>query len=436
MLAPQALARPLETAEAVIAASRGHRKPLVACWMGEELVRSARARLVEAGVPELAAPESAVEAFGILASYARNQGLLRQLPGPLSPDAMPYLERAREIVGAALARRRAELTTAELQRLLAAIDVRDRDASGQRVRGTELYVGVARDPVFGPVIRFGRGGAQGLVGEAVVALPPLDTAIIRTLVRTSRIAPVFTAAGGMPAQALEAFERTLWSLSELVSELPELRELEIAPLVVAGTEVYAAGARAAIAARPPGAGRYEHMAIHPYPADLVESWELPGGVAVSVRPIRPEDAEMEASFVRNLSDHARHFRFMTGVKELTREMLVRFTQIDYDRELALVALVEREGRETEIAVARYAKTDPETAHVAIVVADEWQGKGLGRRLLTRLIDVARARGVRRLEGEVLAENGPIRQLLGSLGFTFRRDPDGGDVLLIERNLAP
>ena len=126
--------------------------------------------------------------------------------------------------------------------------------------------------------------------------------------------------------------------------------------------------------------------------------------------------------MRNLSDNARHFRFMTGLRELTREMLIRFTQIDYDRELALVGVVERGDRETQIAVARYARVDPESAHIAIVVADEWQGKGIGRRLLEMLMEAARARGIVRLEGEVLAENTPVRALLAGLGFSFRRDP--------------
>lgn len=435
MLAPQALAKPLESAEAVVAASRGTAKPIIACWMGGELVRSAQARFVEAGIPALAAPEGAVEAFGLLASYARNQHLLRQVPGPLAPDAIPQLDRARDIVRRALARGRDQLTSGELQRLLAAIGVRDRNAAGQRVSGPELYVGVARDAVFGPVIRFGRGSAAGLAGEPVVALPPLDTVIIQTLARSSRNAHVFTAAGGMTAPEVAAFERTLWAISELVSELPEIRELEISPLVVAASDVYASGARVAIAPSAPEAGRYGHMAIHPYPSDIGARWSLPDGVTVTVRPIRPEDAEMEASFVRNLSESARHFRFMTGLKELTREMLLRFTQIDYDRELALVGLVERGGKETQIAVARYIQVSPGSANVALVVADEWQGRGIGARLLEMLMEAARARGFVRLEGEVLGENTPMRSLLARLGFSFRRDPDGGDVLLIEKMLA-
>ncbi|WP_242332920.1 MULTISPECIES: bifunctional acetate--CoA ligase family protein/GNAT family N-acetyltransferase [Anaeromyxobacter] len=435
MLAPLARAQPAGAADAVVAASQGRSKPIVACWMGEELVRSAHARFLEAGVPDFSSPEAAVDGFALLASHARNQRLLRQVPGPLAPDAIPHLDRAREIVQAALARGRDRLTGAELRRLLAAIGIRDRDSAGQRVSGTELYVGVARDAVFGPVIRFGRGGPSGLAGEAVVALPPLDTAIIQTLVRTSRIASVFTAAGGMTAREVAAFERTLWAVSAIVSELPELRELEISPLVVADDDVYASGARTSIAPALPEAGRYGHMAIHPYPTDVGARWQLPGGVTVSVRPIRPEDAEMEASFVRNLSDNARHFRFMIALKELTREMLIRFTQIDYDRELALVALVEREGKETQIAVARFIKADPETAHVAIVVADAWQGKGIGARLLRMLIAAARARGILRLEGEVLHENTTALELMARVGFSIRRDPESPDLCLIEMSLT-
>jgi acetyltransferase len=288
--------------------------------------------------------------------------------------------------------------------------------------------------VFGPVIRFGRGSAAGLAGPPVVALPPLDTAIIRTLVRTSPLAPVLTA-GGMGAREVAAWERTLWAVSELVSELPEIRELELFPVVAAGSEVYTSGARVAIGAPAPEAGRYGHMAIHPYPSDVRARWELPDGAVVTVRPIRPEDAEAEASFVRNLSENARHFRFMIALKELTREMLVRFTQIDYDRELALVALADVAGKETQIAVARYVKADAETAHVAIVVADAWQRRGIGARLFEMLFEVARARGVVRLEGEVLAENTRARALMARLGFTLRRDPESPELCLVERTLA-
>lgn len=435
MLAPRAGTQPDACAAAVVAAGRGQQKPLVACWMGERAVRRARARFAEAGLPELATPEAAVEAFGLLSAHARGQRLLRQIPGPVAPDAEPRIGRAREIIGGALARGRGTLTTAELHRLLGAMGVGERGAAAHRAGGPEWHLAVARDPVLGPVLRLWPGGAAGPAGPPLVALPPLNTAIVRTLLLDSPLAPALTAAGpGAPP--LAALERLLWTVSEVVCELPELRELELGPLTVVGGEVYAAGARAALAPPAPGAGRYDHMAIHPWPSDVGDRWVLPDGTAVRVRPIRPEDAEMEASFVRHLSEDTRHLRFMTAMKELTREMLIRFTQLDYARELALVALVERGDTAEEIAVARYAMTDRESAHLALVVADAWQGRGIGSRLLAHLIEVARARGVTRLEGEFLADNAPIRHVLTRLGFGFRRDPDGGDVILMERRLEP
>lgn len=437
ILAPQALAHPLESAEAVVEANRGSPKPLLACWMGGRLVAGARARLVEAGVPQFATPESAVEAFGHLASYRRNQRLLRRVPGPLAPDSVPLTDLARDLVRNAIAKGRDRLTTTEVRKLLAAFGIRFDATPGSRVRGTELYVSVARDATFGPIIRFGLGGsATGLPRERIVALPPLDAAIIRTLVQSSPIAGVLTSADAFSAEEMAATERVLWALSELACELPEVRGVEIHPLLPNRTEVIAVGASVAVAPPPSGAGPYDHMAIHPYPSQVRDRWQLDDGSTIKVRPIRPEDAELMAAFVRNLSDGSRYSRFMVPLKELTREQLVRFTQVDYDRELALVAFVEREGQEREIAVASYMMAgDGRSAETAIAVADEWQGRGIGVRLLAALVNAARVRGIQRLEGEVLAENSRSRAMLARVGFTIRRDPESAVMCLFDMDLG-
>jgi acetyltransferase len=146
---------------------------------------------------------------------------------------------------------------------------------------------------------------------------------------------------------------------------------------------------------------------------------------VTLRPIRPEDAEMEKAFVQRLSAESRYFRFMDTLRELTPAMLVRFTQIDYDRELAFVATVARDGAEVGIGVCRYvANPDGASCEFALVIADEWQRKGLGRRMMAQLIEAARGRGLRRMIGHVLAENRGMLQLCQSLGFALTDSPEG------------
>jgi acetyltransferase len=170
------------------------------------------------------------------------------------------------------------------------------------------------------------------------------------------------------------------------------------------------------------------MAIHPYPSDLIAKWELSDGTVVESRPIRPEDAEMEQRFVKGLSERSRYFRFMNSVRELTPAMLMRFTQIDYDREMAFVAVRDGQGTEEEIAVARYVTNpDGRTCEFAAVVADAWQGKGLGRRMLETIISVARARGLEEIVGHVLATNEPMLSLCVKLGFRITEHPNDAAV---------
>ena len=153
--------------------------------------------------------------------------------------------------------------------------------------------------------------------------------------------------------------------------------------------------------------------------------EQPNGLVITIRPIRPEDAEMEQDFVKNLSDESKNYRFMDTLRELTQSMLVRFTQIDYDREMALVAtLPEKDGKTVQIAVARYVTNpDGETVEFALAVADAWQKHGIGRKLMSALIESARIKGYRAIVGDVLSQNTKMFRLMGSLGFTIHPHPD-------------
>jgi len=165
------------------------------------------------------------------------------------------------------------------------------------------------------------------------------------------------------------------------------------------------------------------MAIHPYPADLVSEWTAPNGRRVTVRPIRPEDAEIERQFVKQLSPEAKYFRFMHTVRELTPQMLVPFTQIDYDREMALIAVATKDGHEEEVGVTRYiTNPDGSSCEFAIVVDDKWQKQGLGRHLMTQLIEIARSKGLATMGSDILAANQPMLALAASLGFAIGEVP--------------
>jgi len=212
----------------------------------------------------------------------------------------------------------------------------------------------------------------------------------------------------------------------MVCELPWLKEMDINPLIVDEHGALAADARVMVDFAPVSGDRYAHMAIYPYPAHLVTDWQLPDGTEITIRPIRPEDAEIEQEFVRGLSDEAKYFRFMNTIQELSQAMLVRFTQIDYDREMALIAITEEKGREVEIGVCRYAiNPDGESCEFALVVSDQWQHKAIGHKLMAGLMDAARGKGLKTMEGEVLASNSNMLKLVSTLGFsatTSEEDP--------------
>jgi acetyltransferase len=176
------------------------------------------------------------------------------------------------------------------------------------------------------------------------------------------------------------------------------------------------------------------MATHPDP-HLTRDWKLSDGTVVSIRPIRPEDAAIEGEFVKSLSDESRYYRFMYAMKELTPEMLSRFTRIDYDLEMALIAVVGRPPRETQIGVARYSTlADGKTCEFAVVVADKWQGRGVATHLVRPLIEHARHKGLSRMEGFVLFENRNMLEFAKGVGFRVAADPDDPAVALISLDL--
>ena len=161
----------------------------------------------------------------------------------------------------------------------------------------------------------------------------------------------------------------------------------------------------------PGAGSIR------YPQELIRHLVLRDGTRIVIRPIRPEDREIEKQFVQNLSDETRYFRFLNAIRELSERMLTQFTRIDYFNQMALIAVIQENGREIEIGVARYiVDPDGRNCEFAIVIADAWQGRGIGSRLMMQLMEAARNRGLETMEGLVLASNHKMLSLMAALGF--------------------
>jgi acetyltransferase len=300
----------------------------------------------------------------------------------------------------------------------------------------EVCLGMVSDPMFGAVIAFGAGGiAVEQIDDVAIGLPPLNTLLARSMVQRTRVVRLLRAYRNVPGIDFPQLEQTLVRFSALVCECPWLASVDINPLVVDDRGVTALDAR--IVVRPPTdpdasrwRGAYGHLAIHPYPRELEQTVTLRNGTVVMLRPIRPEDADLQRAFVARLSPQTLYRRFMMPVKELSASMIERFTQIDYDRELAIVALHAEDGGtpggpgSRMVGVARFMPTwDDGVAEFAITVGDWMQHSGIGRELMLRLLDAARTRGYRTVEGVVLAENATMLRFCERLGFTIRPDPD-------------
>ncbi|HTT13728.1 MAG TPA: bifunctional acetate--CoA ligase family protein/GNAT family N-acetyltransferase [Burkholderiaceae bacterium] len=307
----------------------------------------------------------------------------------------------------------------------------------ERPRARELIVGIARDAQFGPVIGFGMGGiGVDVYGDLAVALPPLNRFLAQQLIAATRVSRMLGEFRGRPVVAQDALVDTLLKVSELACELPCIDELDINPLLADENGVLALDARVVLGSGPLAAdASYSHLAIHPYPKNLWRAVRLRNGDMTLLRPIRPEDAAAEQRFIARLSQRSLYLRFHGLVRELSLERLIRFTQIDYDREMAFVA-TDMQGDAEEIrGIARYTRNpDGASCEFAIVIEDAWQARGLGAALMTALEACARGRGLREMIGFVLAENNAMAQMMIRLGYEGRPEPDDPTVVRFAKGL--
>jgi acetyltransferase len=300
-----------------------------------------------------------------------------------------------------------------------------------RPHGRELIVGLAHDATFGPVISFGMGGiAVEVFRDSAVAVPPLNAFLARDLISRTRVSRMLDAFRGAAAVDVDKVIEVLLRVSELACEIPAVAELDINPLLADEHGVIALDARVVVTNGPLVAdATFSHLAIHPYPRGLTRHVVLKGGERLILRAIRPEDAEAEKRLISRLSARTSYFRFHAQVRELTLERLVRYTQIDYDREMAFVA-IDTSGEHEEIrGISRYTRNpDGVSAEFGVIVEDAWQGRGLGHLLMQALEDTARARGLTQLIGLVLRENEEMGLLMQRRGYGPHRDAEDPGVM--------
>lgn len=299
--------------------------------------------------------------------------------------------------------------------------------------GYELIVGAVRDPVFGPVLMVGGGGITAeLYQDRALELPPLSERLARRMLESLLSWPLLRGYRGRPAVNIDKLIEVLMRVSYLVADYPEIRELDINPLLVSPDEVVALDSRIMLDRRAilrPGRP-YSHLAIRPYPEEFVRETRLKDGTPILLRPIKPEDEPMWHELLAQCSEESLWFRFRYVLKQTTHEMATRFCFIDYDREMAIVAEMESDGKRQLAGVGRLV-SDPDRseAEFAILVGDPWQGFGLGSLLTDFCLEICSKWGIRKVVAETAANNSRMLDVFRHRGFTLESDGSSDGVIV-------
>ena len=308
-----------------------------------------------------------------------------------------------------------------------------------RPKARELIAGIADDPTFGPVIVFGSGGtAVEIISDKAVALPPLNLRLAAELIERTRVSRLLKSYRDIPAADSTAIALVLVKLAQLVTDIPEIKEMDLNPLLADEQGAIALDARVAVIAVRPRTDRrasgHPRLAIRPYPKEWEHRQRLPNGMPVLVRPIRPEDERLYPPFLRQVTPDDLRMRFFAPVKDFTHAFIVRFTQIDYARAMAFVAI--DESSDELLGVARlHMLSHSDTGEYAVLVRSDLKGRGLGWLLMKTLIDYARGEGIREIQGEVLADNNTMLRMCAELGFSVEENPNESGIRTVKLTVA-
>ncbi|NEZ59062.1 bifunctional acetate--CoA ligase family protein/GNAT family N-acetyltransferase [Adonisia turfae] len=498
ILTPQAMTQPAETA-AQLQSRVGHWKdrPLLASWMGTDVVATGEARLNQSSIFTLPYPDAAAQVFTLMARYSDNLHALYETP---SLTTTPTFDTTP--IGELLTRARAEhrllLSEWESKALLNAYGIptvttklatsvdeavtlaehigypvvlklhshtithktdvggvqlnlpdamavraayrsimaigQPGDCLGVTVQpmvlrnGYELILGSSVDEQLGPVLLFGSGGQLVEVYcDRALGLPPLNTTLARRLMEKTQIYKALKGVRGQPSIDLAALEQLLVRFSQLVVAYPEIKEIEINPLLASAEQLLALDARVVLHESDIPEDQLPKPAIRPYPKQYIKPWALPDGMGVTIRPISPEDEPLIVDFHKTLSEESIYFRYFHLINlkaRVAHERLTRICFIDYDREMALVAEYHAPATQqrTILGVARLSRLHGlNEAEFGMLINDQYQGRGLGTELLRSLINIGQAEELTRISADILPENQAMQHLCKKLGFTLQRD---------------
>lgn len=297
-----------------------------------------------------------------------------------------------------------------------------------KAKARELILGLADDPTFGTVVVFGRGGtAVEIINDKALALPPLDLQLARDLIERTRVSRLLPAYRDVPAVKQDAVALVLVKLAQMATDIPEIHELDINPLLADETGVTAVDARVAVA-RPQrkfaGSGP-ANFAVRAYPSQWERRLALKDGWRISVRPLRPEDEPTIHEFLRHVTPHDLRLRFFAPMKEFTHEFIARLTQLDYARAMAFIAF--DDNNEMVGVVRLHSDSIYESGEYAILLRSDLKGRGLGWALMQLIIDYARSEGLKTISGDVLKENVVMLEMCRQLGFEIKPDPTEPDI---------
>jgi acetyltransferase len=295
-------------------------------------------------------------------------------------------------------------------------------------QGYEVIIGAKADPLFGPVVLFGMGGVGvELFKDFAIGIPPLNQTLVRRLMEETKVYTLLKGYRNVPPANIKLLEEIMVRFSQMLVDFPQLKEVDINPLFINEREAFAFDARIVIDKQRVFSKLepHQHLVITPYPKKYETIWKMRDGRTVILRPIKPEDEPLWLEMFQNFSEESIRYRFFQIIKDTPHETRVRYTNIDYDREIAIVPELTEEGRKRILGVTRVSiEPDGKAGEIAFIVGDAWQGLGLGTKMVDYVIEICKDMRLERIYAIMLSDNYRAISLMKKMGFTIEYPDDG------------